>query len=333
MGGIQSSITSNNYRAMYFFLILAAFSCMVQADEWSEYKEKHGKVYATEEEDFEHWMIWAKNVESINKHNSENGADYEQEVNEFTDMTDEEYGARMGAVATDEEIDKAFAEGEEYVPAANLEDPAEIDWRTRGYVTEVKNQGHCGSCYSFSATGALEVQWFKKTGQLISLSESQIVDCAGHFGNHGCRGGMPDRVYNYLGASGGDETESAYPYVPAQQRCRFQRSLVAAKVKGTLYIKRGSERDLKKAVAQLGPISIVIYATKPGFRHYKRGVYSDPECQRHTINHAVLLVGYGYENGIAYWLVKNSWGAGWGEGGYIKMAQGQNICQITYFPV
>lgn len=315
---------------MYFFLIIAAFGCLAHADEWSDYKAKHGKVYATEEDDAAHWLIWAKNVEDIEKHNSENGAFYEQGVNEFTDMTDEEYDARMGFRATEEEIEELRASSEEYVPS-NDEVPDEIDWRTEGLVTPVKNQGHCGSCYSFSATGALEGQWFKKTGKLISLSESQIVDCSRK--NHGCSGGLMNYAWDYLAQAGGDETEEAYPYVAVKNSCHFQAQYVAAKVKGSLFVRPNNEDILKQVVGSFGPVSIAIFAGRNGFRHYKKGVYSDTICRYYRPNHAVLIAGYGVDNGTPYWLVKNSWGEGYGEGGYIKMVRGKNICNIASTPM
>merc|ERR1712212_431617 len=178
------------------------------------------------------------------------GHEFTQAVNALSDLSDEEYkefylsGYRMA-----ESEDNATL----HVPS-NAALPNNIDWRQQGLVTGVKNQGRCGSCYSFSASGALEGAWAKSRGTLPNLSESQIVDCSGRWGNHGCQGGRFQSAWQYLGAVGGDESEQAYPYVPRQGYCKFQRSRVVAKVRDFRNVR--GESSLTSALASVGPVSL-----------------------------------------------------------------------------
>lgn len=205
-----------------------------------------------------------------------------------------------------------------------------VNWVNHGYVTGVKNQGRCGSCYSFSATGALEGQWFKKTGKLLSMSEQQLVDCSGRYGNYGCRGGWYHACWKYIRDAGGEEGENSYRYTARQGRCKFNRGSVIAHATGSIAVSR-SESGLKSAIASVGPVSVAIDAGRPGFRSYHGGIFYDRRCST-RVNHAVLAVGYGSENGQDYWLVKNSWGTRYGLGGYIKMARNRgNMCAIASY--
>ncbi|GFY82422.1 aleurain-like protease [Actinidia rufa] len=168
------------------------------------------------------------------------------------------------------------------------------DWRVSGIVSPVKDQGHCGSCWTFSTTGALEAAYKQAFGKGISLSEQQLVDCAGAFNNFGCSGGLPSQAFEYIKYNGGLDTEESIPL--HWQKC---------------------ERGISEVVN--------------GFRLYKEGVYTSDTCGRTPmdVNHAVLAVGYGVENGVPYWLIKNSWGADWGDSGYFKMEMGKNMCGVA----
>lgn len=210
----------------------------------------------------------------------------------------------------------------------------EMDWRQHGAVTGVKNQGPCGSCWSFAATGALEGQHFRKTGKLVSLSEQNLVDCTGAYGCNGCSGGQTNQAFNYIKDNYGIDFESSYPYQAVQSNCRFDRSKVAATDVGYALLRQGSETDLQKAVASIGPIAIYIDASQ-ALMNYRSGVFYDSQCNPNNLNHAVLAVGYGTDSrGGDYWLVKNSWSSSWGESGYIKMARNRNNnCGIGMFSV
>merc|ERR1712002_1364565 len=310
----SSSLFSLFVTMMFFALVacLAVASAYDQA--WEDYKLDFDKHYTAEEEAMR-YANWKKDTEEVASHNALYGHEFTQAVNEFSDLTAEEYkeyylsGYLMG------ESNSTL-----YVPT-NEPIPNDVDWRNQGMVTGVKNQGRCGSCYSFSATGALEGQWKKKTGRLISLSEQQIVDCSSSYGDHGCHGGWYHYAWKYLRAAGGSESEAAYPYETRQSRCRFNRGKVVARVTGLVGVRGGDENDLKNAVGHIGPIAVAIDASRRGFRNYRRGVFYDRSCSSRRLSHAVLAVGYGSEGGMDYWLVKNSWGTRYGAGGYIKMAR------------
>merc|ERR1719168_57146 len=210
-----------------------------------------------------------------------------------------------------------------------------VDWRQKGYVTEVKNQAHCGSCWAFSATGSMEGAHFKATGKLVSLSEQNLVDCSRKEHNMGCLGGLMDNAFKYVIANHGIDTEASYPYnATTGKTCKYNSTDVGATISSFKDIPRNSEMDLQKASATVGPISVGIDAHLPTFHFYKSGVYHDPKCSSVHLDHGVLVVGYGTEQsngkGKDYWLVKNSWGETWGEKGYIKMARNKkNACGVA----
>ncbi|KAK7904095.1 hypothetical protein WMY93_016702 [Mugilogobius chulae] len=201
--------------------------------------------------------------------------------------------------------------------------PESVDWRDQGAVTPVKNQGDCGCCWAFSATGALEGQHFRKTGDLVSLSEQQLVDCSRDYGNMGCEGGWMDWAFNYVQANGGIDTEESYPYEARDADCRYNPATIGATCAGYKDINSGDEGALQDAVADVGPVSVAIDSLA-SFRFYESGVYDEPNCSSSQLTHAVLVVGYGSEGGQDYWIVKNSWGVGWGEAGYIRMSRNKN---------
>ena len=197
-------------------------------------------------------------------------------------------------------------------------------------MTPVKNQGICGSCWAFSATGSLEGQYFRKNNKLVSLSEQNLIDCSKEHGNNGCEGGFSNLGFDYIKENGGIETEESYPYYRTdEQECKFNEKSIAATCTGYMSIKTGDEENLKNAVATIGPIAVAIQVTS-SFVFYRSGVYYEPGCDPSKLNHAGLVVGYGNERGQDYWLVKNSWGENWGQDGYIKMARNKgNNCGIV----
>jgi len=315
-------------RLLIFFA--CAFVCLAHDQAWEDYKLQFDRRY-TEEEDKVRYAIWKKAVAEIDAHNAQYEKTFTQGINQFTDMTDEEFEANyLGGY-----VPKQVGEEEPVTwTPSNEPVPNEVDWRSQGYVTGVKNQASCGSCYSFSATGALEGQWFKARGQLVSMSEQQIVDCSGRYGNMGCRGGRFQSAWQYIRDAGGINSERDYPYHPRQGWCR-KRSTVVATVSGVHQIPHNDENALTQAIGQVGPISIAIDASPSSFRRYRSGVHYSYNCNHP--NHAVLAVGYGTENGQDYYLVKNSWGTTFGLGGYIKMARnrGNNCCIAcdTAYPI
>jgi len=325
------------------------------SDTWEEYKQKFGKEYQSEDEESYRRDVWAGWVKFYDSHNAEADSVHGYRVgeNHLADLTTEEITARYNGLVTD----SPAAGAAQFSPRLSNRDlPASVNWTARGRVTPVKNQGHCGSCWAFSATGSLEGAHAAKAGKLVSLSEQNLVDCAKKQGNHGCAGGLMDFAFKYVKENGGIDTETSYPYTgKTGPKCLYNATDSGANLTSWTDIPRGSEQDLQKAVATIGPISVAIDASRPTFHFYKSGVYHDLRCSSHKLDHGVLAVGYGVEGGTAsqnshlasttaapwpardYWLVKNSWGEKWGMAGYVKMARNRlNACGIATqasFPV
>lgn len=306
------------------------------------FQAKHSKKYSDLGEERLRYKIYLENRHKIAKHNSkyhQKQVPYQLELNQYADMLHTEFVRTLNGFnrtrESDNSVYKAFTkvdEGVTFIAPANVEVPTSVDWRDKGAVTDVKDQGHCGSCWSFSATGALEGQHFRKTGKLVSLSEQNLVDCSAAYGNNGCNGGLMDQAFQYIKDNGGIDTEAAYPYDGEDESCHFTKKDVGATDKGFVDIKAGNEQDLMKAIATVGPVSVAIDAGHESFQFYAKGVYFEPACDPTTLDHGVLAVGYGTDEETKedYWIVKNSWGTTWGDKGYIKMARNkENACGIA----
>ncbi|XP_047102105.1 cathepsin L [Schistocerca piceifrons] len=306
-------------------------------EEWNTFKLKHGKKYLSPIEEKFRMKIFMENKKRIAQHNAafERGeVSYQLELNKFGDLLAHEFGATYNGFNKTRNAklrESLGIRGSTFIPPANVNVPPYMDWRKHGAVTEVKNQGSCGSCWAFSSTGALEGQHFRKAGYLTSLSEQNLIDCSHKYGNQGCNGGLMDQAFTYVRDNRGIDTEESYPYEGDDDKCRFKRIDVGADDTGFVDIPQGDEEQLKVAVATVGPISVAIDAGHDSFQFYSKGVYYEPQCSSENLDHGVLVVGYGTtEDGVQYWLVKNSWGPEWGEDGYIKMARNRdNNCGIA----
>jgi len=304
------------------------------ARHWDQYKAKYDKQYTSDREERRRFALFAKSLKEVYEHNEryERGHESHQlEINHLADLTPAEYSSLLGYKHLYGDS-LAHKYGSTFLPPLNRQSlPRNVDWRDQGYVTPVKNQGMCGSCWSFSATGALEGQIKRKTGKLVSLSEQNLVDCSESYGNHGCEGGLMDQAFQYVQDNGGIDTEATYPYEAKDDVCRFKKADVGGTDTGFVDIPEGNETALMEAVASQGPVSIAIDASHRSFQLYKKDVYIEPECSPTALDHGVLVVGYGTtDEGVDYWLVKNSWGPKWGEEGYIRMARNRdNQCGVA----
>lgn len=271
------------------------------------------------------YAIWQDNSRRIEEFNKLDQG-YTLRMNHLGDLTNTEFQKQMNGLKARSGQSNAST----FLAPSNVKIPDTVDWRTQGYVTPVKNQAQCGSCWAFSTTGSLEGQNFKKTGKLVSLSEQNLVDCSQSYGNQGCNGGLMDDAFKYIKANNGIDTEASYPYTGRDGKCHFDAKSVGATDTGFVDVKSGDEDALKSAVATVGPIAVAIDASHFSFQFYHSGVYNSFLCSSKNLDHGVLAVGYGNYNGKDYWLVKNSWGAGWGLKGYIMMTRNKkNQCGIA----
>lgn len=294
----------------------------LQDPSWKAWKFLHKKEYENNVEEKVRNFIWQDNLKRIVSHNEAHK--YKLAMNHLGDLTSREVKELLNGYKTRKSIAGSKEKASTFLAPSNLKVPDSVDWRKEGYVTAVKNQGHCGSCWAFSTTGALEGQHFRKTGKLVSLSEQNLVDCSSAFGNNGCHGGLMDNAFRYIKSNDGVDTENSYPYQAKVSTCRFNVTDVGATDTGYIDITSGDESALQAASASVGPISVAIDASQSSFQFYHSGVYDDPACSSTQLDHGVLVVGYGNENGQDYWLIKNSWGPLWGEEGFIKIARNQN---------
>jgi len=298
------------------FAVAALIASVAAVDRDTEiafvnYMSTHGKMYATKEEYEFRLDIFAKKMEFIEKHNSLNADDHLVGLNHLADWTDAEYKNLLGY--NNKHAEKRTRRHHKRVESAKAA-PASVDWRTEGAVTPVKNQGQCGSCWSFSATGSMEGAYKIAGNDLTSFSEQQLVDCSKAEGNMGCNGGLMDYAFTFAEKTAMD-TEASYPYKGRQGTCNTSVSGVAT-VSNFTDVTPKSPSALQEALA-LGPVSIAIDASGLGFQLYHSGVLKR-FCGT-SLDHGVLAVGYGSESGTDFWIVKNSWGAAWGEKGYVRI--------------
>jgi len=289
----------------------------------------HNKSYPTRAEYKRRYAVFKDNMKKV------------QFLRE-TELGTGEYGPTSLADITETEFKRDFLgwnrekdDPEVHWPPADIPDvelPKEHDWRKLNAVTPVKNQGACGSCWAFSVSGNVEGQQAIKHGSLLSLSEQELVDCDSR--DAGCNGGLPENAYKTLLEIGGLELEEDYGYDGEDEACKFNRSRVAVKVTGGLEISQ-DETDMAKWLLVNGPISVGLNANAMQF--YMGGV-SHPWkflCSPEGIDHGVLIVGFGeheyplFHKQMPYWIIKNSWGTGWGEQGYYRLFRGEGTCGIN----
>eukprot|EP00020_Sapocribrum_chincoteaguense_P002379 CAMPEP_0170738316 /NCGR_PEP_ID=MMETSP0437-20130122/4583_1 /TAXON_ID=0 /ORGANISM="Sexangularia sp." /LENGTH=321 /DNA_ID=CAMNT_0011076737 /DNA_START=88 /DNA_END=1053 /DNA_ORIENTATION=- len=312
-----------------FVLALAASTALASPIQsaFKEFTATHNKVY--DDAEFAHrFSVFADNYKFVQEHNAL-GRSYTVGLNLFADLTNEEF-VRMYTGYKYKEAEGPFATFD----ATAL--PDKVDWTAKGAVTPVKNQGACGSCWSFSATGSMEGAHFLAGNKLVGLSEQNLVDCSTAQGNMGCNGGLMDDAFKYVISNHGIDSEESYPYTATgPNQCQFKAEDVVANISSYQDIPSGNETALQAAVASVGPISVAIDASEYSFQLYTSGVYwSELACSKPScLDHGVLVTGYDLSKSTlsdkAY-RVKNSWGSTWGENGYLWMiADWENNCGIA----
>lgn len=302
---------------------------------FEEFIHKHSKAYKHDfEEKLKRFKVFSTNLRKIAELNQHEQGTAVYGITEFTDLTYQEFrSTKMGLnkALYSEPPRTLLQETEHFEGNTNL--PTQFDWRqTKGVISEVKNQGMCGSCWAFSTTGNIEGVWAVKKNETVSLSEQELVDCDSL--DAGCGGGLPTNAFKTIIRLGGIESERDYSYDGVQEKCRFNRTLSHVSIDSYLELPK-NETYFQNYLFANGPISIGLNANAMQF--YFGGISHPPKflCDPQNLDHGVLIVGFGVgktrilHRTLPYWIIKNSWGKGWGEHGYYRIYRGDDSCGLT----
>lgn len=300
-------------------------------NDFKNYLKEYNKDYLDVAEFNYRFNVFKTNVKYINEVNFNSSKTYKLGLNNFTDISHNEFKEKYltknnvnnrqhNLEGTNTEFFYKFINGKNR--------PESIDWRAAGIVTDVKDQGQCGSCWAFSAVGTMEGQHALASHNLVSLSEQNLVDCSSV--NDGCGGGWPDKAMIYVENNGGIDTEASYPYNDSViESCEYNKNNSGAKFSNVVDLPSKNMSALYNAIGLIGPISVAIDA-EYDFQLYKSGIFESYSCSPDNLDHAVLAVGYGGYNGTSFIIIKNSWNTNWGMDGYIYFSTMIfNMCGIS----
>ena len=327
-------------KKLLLVLLIASAICKTEIDdamfqEFKKFTKKYNKKYNSINEFLNRFEIFKTNYIKTSK--EANGRSFQTGITKFSDLTPEEFAKKYLTL----NINPLSTSNAEPYIVKNVNAPAELDWRKEGYVTPVKEEGDCSSCWAFTSIGNLEGQYFKEKHQLESFSEQMLIDCDDV--DKGCHGGLMQDAFNWIKEKGGIMKESDYPYVGYKGNCKSEASKYV-KMKVTGFKKLGvpgslwspvDENEMKEFLYETGPLVAALNANPLGV--YTGGVVdlSPRECRASGINHGVVLVGYGHdqETNLDYWICKNSWGKDWGENGFFRIKRGSGTCGINCYIV
>ena len=290
--------------------------------EFQKFLIKYNKKYNTIAEYFLRYNVFKKNLQRF----SQNKASYKMGINQFTDLTPTEF--RKGYLNLDMKLVNKINYKKVSVNSKN-DAPESWNWVDEGVFGPVKDQGYCGSCWAFSTMGNIEALNAMKTKEYVALSEQQLVDCDTEY-DQGCNGGLMEYAFAYL-VEKGCMTEKDYPYVGYDDTCHYDESKVFLRIDSWLMLDTQDENEIKEFLYTNGPLAIAINADP--FQYYTGGIIDEDEwsCDPEGLNHGVVLVGYGNESGVDYWIIRNSWGDYWGEDGYVRVARGKGTCGVNTY--
>ncbi|KAF5199327.1 Cysteine proteinase rd21a [Thalictrum thalictroides] len=331
MGFFWSSLT------IHYLLLLLLLSSQLHlsfsSDLFNSWCNQHSKTYSSEQEKLYRLKVFEDNLAFVSQHNNLINSTYTLQLNAFADLTHHEFKAsRLGGLTSSPRLQSQVAQSESSSLRSNgfRDVPSSIDWREKGAVTPVKDQSSCGACWAFSSTGSIEGINQIVTGSLVSLSEQELVSCDKSY-NSGCGGGLMDYAFQWIIKNNGIDTEEDYPYQGTDGICnknKLKRRVVT--IDSYTDVPESDEESLIQAAASQ-PVSVGICGSERSFQHYSKGIFTGP-CSK-SLDHAVVIVGYGSENGVDYWILKNSWGTSWGMKGYMHMVRNsgdkEGVCGIN----
>tara|TARA_B100000902_G_scaffold70965_2_gene76537 strand:+ start:2083 stop:3132 length:1050 start_codon:yes stop_codon:yes gene_type:complete len=295
-------------------------------DEFKDFIIKYNKSYTSTSEFWSKYHIYVENYGRINQTNLQGHRTFKLAMNQFGDLSTFQFRKYYYGLGNFSEHKYNNYSYKTFNSSKSI--PDNLDWRSEGLVTNIKDQGQCGSCWAFSAVGTMEGAHAKADGNLVSLSEQNLVDCVTD--DYGCGGGWPSDAIQYVIRNHGIDKESSYPYTAMDGGgCNFTVDGLGAKMSGLINV-APNDTQLLHAVAEIGPISVAI-AAEDDFQFYSSGIFTSTDCEGADLDHAVLVVGYGIsEKGHKYYIVKNSWGTSWGMDGYIYYSRDiPDMCGIA----